>query len=301
MNKFSGFLSTFLASLLAMVGIHLSAFAQVLNWSYEDIITDTYQSGANPEMVIDAFGDIHISYWNKEEDRLMYGVRDKSTGSWTITPVTTGSADGYASALKLDPAGNVHIASIVNQVGRAQLAYATNASGSWQTETITTAFDIGTYGTELVSPSYIQHSVDLTFQPNGDPAILFFDARINEIKTKLTETEALKKEAKLLLDEIKQEMEVFEARKKTILESADISTQRLIETRKKEMELMLARKEDSAIKSIDNQKEKASDQVRAEFIESVTKTVRAYLIETKNNSVSDEEIIAHLINTNKNI
>lgn len=139
------------------------------------------------------------------------------------------------------------------------------------------------------------------YRPIRKAIVTSLDARINEIKTKLTETEALKKEAKLLLDEIKQEMEVFEARKKTILESADISTQRLIETRKKEMELMLARKEDSAIKSIDNQKEKASDQVRAEFIESVTKTVRAYLIETKNNSVSDEEIIAHLINTNKNI
>lgn len=139
----------------------------------------------------------------------------------------------------------------------------------------------------------------LAYRPIKKAIVASLDARISEIKTKLAETEALKKEAKLLLDEIKQEMEVFEARKKSILESADISTQRLIETKKKEMELMLARKKDSAIKSIANQKEKASDQMRAEFIEAVIKTVRAYLIETKNNSVSDEEIIARLMNTNK--
>jgi F-type H+-transporting ATPase subunit b len=139
----------------------------------------------------------------------------------------------------------------------------------------------------------------LAYRPIKKAIVASLDARINEIKTKLAETEALKQEAKLLLDEIKQEMEAFEERKKSILESADISTQRLIETRKKEMELMLACKKDSAIKSIANQKEKASDQMRTEFIEAVTKTVRAYLIETKNNSVSDEEIITRLMNTNK--
>ncbi len=135
----------------------------------------------------------------------------------------------------------------------------------------------------------------LAYRPVKKAIIASLDARINEIKAKLAETEELKKDAKLLLDEIKQEMEIFEERKKTILESADTSTQRLVETRTKEMELMLARKKDSAIKSIDNQKEKASDQMRAEFTDAVLKTVRTYLIETKNNSVSDEEIISHLL------
>lgn len=135
----------------------------------------------------------------------------------------------------------------------------------------------------------------LAYRPVKKAIVASLDSRINEIKTKLAETEDLKKEAKLLLDEIKQEMEVFEERKKSILESAYTSTQRLIETRTKEMELMLARKKDSAIQSIDNQKERASDQMCAEFTEAVLKTVKTYLIETKNNSVSDEEIIAHLL------
>lgn len=137
------------------------------------------------------------------------------------------------------------------------------------------------------------------YRPLKKAIVASLDARINEIKTTLAETEALKKEAKLLLDEIKQEMEAFEIRKKSILESADISTQRLIETRRKEMELMLARKKDSALKSIENQKEKASDQLRTEFIETVIKIVRTYLIETKNNFVSEEEIIERLMNVNK--
>lgn len=135
----------------------------------------------------------------------------------------------------------------------------------------------------------------LAYRPVKKAILASLDARIDEIKTKLAETEELKKDAKLLLDEIKQEMQVFEERKKSILESADTSTQRLVETRTKEMELMLARKKDSAIKSIDNQKERASDQMRAEFTDAVLKTVRTYLIETKNNSVSDEEIISHLL------
>ena len=135
----------------------------------------------------------------------------------------------------------------------------------------------------------------LAYRPVKKAIVASLDARIDEIKTKLAETEELKKDAKLLLDEIKQEMQVFEERKKSILKSADTSTQRLVETRTKEMELMLARKKESAIKSIDNQKERASDQMRAEFTDAVLKTVRTYLIETKNNSVSDEEIISHLL------
>lgn len=133
------------------------------------------------------------------------------------------------------------------------------------------------------------------YRPVKKAIVASLDAKIDEIKTKLAETEELKKDAKLLLDEIKQEIEVFEERKKSILKSADTSTQRLVEIRAKEMELMLTRKKDSAIKSIENRKEKASDQMRAEFTEAVLKTVRTYLIETKNNSVSDEEIITHLL------
>lgn len=133
------------------------------------------------------------------------------------------------------------------------------------------------------------------YKPVKKAIIASLDARIDEIKTKLIETEQLKKDAKRLLDEIQQEMEVFEARKESILESAEISTKRLVETRRKEIELILARKKDSAIKSINNRKDKASDEMRSEFTDAVLSTVRTYLLETKNNSVSDEEIFSHFI------
>ena len=121
------------------------------------------------------------------------------------------------------------------------------------------------------------------------------DTRINEIKNKLAETEKLKNDAKLLLDEIQHEMKSFEDDAKNILKSAELSTQRLVEKKSKEMELLLARKKDSAIKAIDTQKAKASEAMRADFTKSVLNIVRTYLVETKNNSVTDEEIINHLI------
>ena len=133
------------------------------------------------------------------------------------------------------------------------------------------------------------------YQPVKKAIIASLDARIEEIKTRLAETEQVKKDAKLFLQEIEKEMGAFEERKKTIIESAKTSTERLVETRAKEMELMLARKKDSVIKSIDNQRVKASNAMRAEFTESVLNIVRTYLTETGNNNVSDKEILNHFI------
>lgn len=135
----------------------------------------------------------------------------------------------------------------------------------------------------------------LAYRPVKKAIVASLDARIDEIKAKLAETEKVKKDAKLLLEEIEQEMGNFEERKKTIIESAKTSTARLVETRAKEMDLMLARTKDSAIKSIENQRVKAGNAMRVEFTESVLNMVRTYLIETKNNSVSDEEILNHFI------
>jgi F-type H+-transporting ATPase subunit b len=135
----------------------------------------------------------------------------------------------------------------------------------------------------------------LAYRPVKKVIVASLDARIEEIKAKLAETEQIKKDAKSLLDEIEQEMEHFEERKKNIIESAKNSTARLVETKAKEMDLMLARTKDSAIKSIDNQRVKAVDTMRTEFTKSVLSVVRTYLVETKNNTISDEEILNHFI------
>jgi F0F1-type ATP synthase membrane subunit b/b' len=64
------------------------------------------------------------------------------------------------------------------------------------------------------------------------------------------------------------------------------------------MDLLLARKKDSAIKSIENETTKASNLMRKEFADNVFQLVTSYLKETKNNSASDQEIINHLIKNN---
>lgn len=135
----------------------------------------------------------------------------------------------------------------------------------------------------------------LAYRPVKKAIMSSLDVRIKEIKEKLAETEQIKKDAKELLDEIEQEMESFEERKKSIVESSQKSTARLLETKSKEMDLMLSRTKDSATKYIDHQRVKAVDAMRAEFTESVLNIVRTYLVETKNNSVSDEEILKHFI------
>ncbi|MEZ4830166.1 MAG: T9SS type A sorting domain-containing protein [Bacteroidia bacterium] len=151
--------------------------AQVLSWDYENIIDDNYQSGANPDMVKDAAGNFHISYWNKEEDRLMYAFRNKSTGKWSAESITSSGTQGYASAITSDVSGNIHIAYIEDQSGRAYLRYAFRAGGVWTTEPVS-GTNIGTYGADLNFPTYIHHSLDITLNASGNPVILFFDGKV---------------------------------------------------------------------------------------------------------------------------
>ena len=135
----------------------------------------------------------------------------------------------------------------------------------------------------------------LAYRPVKKAILASLDARINEIKEKLSQAERLKEEAKNLLDEVEKELDEFEARKKDIITSAQNSIERFVETKNKEISLLLARKKDSAIKSIDNEREKASNSLKLEFTETVLNLVKNYLVQTKNNAVSDQEIIERFI------
>jgi len=135
----------------------------------------------------------------------------------------------------------------------------------------------------------------LAYRPVKKAILNSLDDRIKDIKAKLEETEKIKKDAKLLLEEIEQTMQNFEEQKKNILENAETSTAKLIETMAKEMDLRLERTKDSVIKSIDSQSINAGDLMRKELMNSVLSVVKTYLAETKNNSVSDEEILNHFL------
>ena len=133
------------------------------------------------------------------------------------------------------------------------------------------------------------------YKPIKKAIINALDAKINEIKEKLAQTEKIKAEAKLLLEETQKEMENFEEYKQQIINKAKASTEKLIEKRTKEMEIALTRKSEEAIKLIENEKSKITQQLKDEFTETVINLVRSYLAESKNNAVSDEEIINRFI------
>ncbi len=137
------------------------------------------------------------------------------------------------------------------------------------------------------------------YKPVKKAIINSLDAKIDDIKQKFAESEKIKTEAKLLLEEIQKEMMNFEEYKKQIINKAKDSTEKLIEKRTKEMEIALDRKSKSANQIIENEKSKISEELKNEFTDSVINSVRNYLIESKNNSISDEEIIDKFINHKK--
>lgn len=133
------------------------------------------------------------------------------------------------------------------------------------------------------------------YRPIKKAIINSLDAKIKDIKESLAQTEKLKAEAKELLDEVQKEMDNFEQYRKNVLDNAKVSTEKLIEVKSKEMDLVLARKESSAKMLIENERAKASDSLKNEFTDTVINIVRNYLVQTKNNGVSDEEIINKFI------
>ncbi|GAB4416506.1 MAG: hypothetical protein OHK0039_25920 [Bacteroidia bacterium] len=149
--------------------------AQLLDWFYEDMLTDLRQSGANPDLCVDAGGDLHVSYWKAGDDRLAYARRDKTTGLWSVEEIPDGGTYGYKSAIALDAAGKVHIAFLHNDAGAATLKYATNRSGTWVVEEAFDGTSLGAYGPDQAFPTYIQHAVDIVMQGNDEPAILVFN------------------------------------------------------------------------------------------------------------------------------
>ncbi len=153
--------------------------AQLLSWQYENIITDVQQSGASPDMMIDDAGNLHVSFWIRKEEKLMYARRDKASGQWTYEVVPESGAYGLRSAILVDNSGFVHIAFLRRQDGNAWLHYATNESGSWQSSRIYDSSDLGTYGEGSIFPFFLKHSLDIVLQSNGEPLIMFFNGKIS--------------------------------------------------------------------------------------------------------------------------
>lgn len=153
--------------------------AQLLFWEYENILTDIQQSGASPDLHIDDAGNLHVSFWIRSEEKLMYARRDKASGQWTYEEVPDNGAYGLRSAIITDANGFVHIAYLHKNGDDAWLHYATNESGSWQSNRIFNDSDLGAYGEGTIFPFFLKHSLDITLQSNGEPLVMFFNGKVS--------------------------------------------------------------------------------------------------------------------------
>lgn len=125
--------------------------------------------------------------------------------------------------------------------------------------------------------------------------IQFLDQRIYEISNQLSISNNLKQEAIALLDKIHKEIEAFEEQKPFIVKNASLGIQKLIISREESMKAYLIEQEDLAMQSIKNKKLKVQHQMQFELSQAVINTAKAYLIETNNNSVTNDQIIDSIL------
>ena len=137
--------------------------------------------------------------------------------------------------------------------------------------------------------------VFLTYRPIKRAILNSLDARIEEIRHNMEQAQKLRDDARIILEQIELEMQHFEEREKRIIESAESSTNRLVESKTKEVDMQIHRMRDSAEKSITNLKTKAQQELKEEFTQHVMSLVRTYLAESDNNSTSTENIINNLL------
>lgn len=133
------------------------------------------------------------------------------------------------------------------------------------------------------------------YRPIKKAIVNSLDARIEEIKVTMHNAQKLRDDAKIILEQIKMEIEHLESRKQEIINSAEISTNYLIQTKSKEIDMQVHRMRDSAIKSIDSLKNNASKELQEEFTEHVMDLVQSYLKESDNNKTSNQEIVKLLL------
>jgi F0F1-type ATP synthase membrane subunit b/b' len=134
----------------------------------------------------------------------------------------------------------------------------------------------------------------LAYRPTKQFILKVFDKKINEIKTEIEIAENLRDEAKTLLDEIQLNMKQFEDNTQLFLINAQDNIAHFVENKNKEMNAILARKQHSTIKLIENEINKVGDRITREFMDNVLELVKKYLAKTSNNQVSDVEIVDHL-------
>jgi hypothetical protein len=174
------FLAFALLACLSLGGLS-PAQGQFLLWQYEDIATDLRQSGAHPDLHLAPNGVWHMSFWSTETERLYYARRNGPAQPWVIVPVPDQGLFGLRSSITTDAQGRVHIAYISEQSDQAFLRYARLENGAWTFESPYPESHIGKYGPDETIPGNIQHSLDIFLRSDGQPSILFFNGRFDNV------------------------------------------------------------------------------------------------------------------------
>lgn len=160
----------------------LAASAQFIQWTYEDVVTDTYQGCHFPDMVTDVLGNSHLTYWNEQTDRLMYGQLEPgaTTVQWEVLNANVPS--GLRSAITLDQFARPHIAYFGRGTNDEMYIYYTykNSSNVWVHEQVSTA-SVGTYSQYTgYTGNYYMPSIDLELDVVGNPVIIYFNFQERE-------------------------------------------------------------------------------------------------------------------------
>ncbi|MCI4668992.1 MAG: T9SS type A sorting domain-containing protein [Bacteroidia bacterium] len=167
---------------LVLIGLGLPGFGQFINWQFENISDDLEESGANPHLIADPLGNLHLTYWKKNLDRLVYGIRRNGSGNWIFQDVPDTGTFGYKSAIKVNNQGIVYIAYFKNQGGDASLSIATYDGSNWTFEDASEGNTVGVYGYDASFPTLVQPSIDLEFDQFDEPVILYFNSFYSRIK-----------------------------------------------------------------------------------------------------------------------
>ena len=98
--------------------------AQFLPWEYHNILTDTKESGNNPDFIVDGAGNFHLTYWNIHEDRLIYGYSSDNGATFSFEVSDSIRQQGFKSKLAVDSGNQPHIVYYENGGGKANVVYA---------------------------------------------------------------------------------------------------------------------------------------------------------------------------------
>jgi hypothetical protein len=158
--------------------------AQFLYWEYTNLLDEVREGGKNPDMVADAAGNLHSTFWNDDLERLVYGQRNAATGTWTFEYVDSTSVNGWVSSIALDPSGNPVVAYFESVSGLNQLRVSRRTGpNTWVKENIPGHPGRGHWGnygpSDMINVlNRIVPSIDLVVTSTGKTYVLFLDMYI---------------------------------------------------------------------------------------------------------------------------